>query len=138
MGGYYRDAAHSIDEPGLAEETKQELRRRRGLGPDDIFAHAAEAIEWAEGWPSGEVLRHLRRIIALTGPLDQPMELTEMQQRVASAYIRYARTKLIHDRVKAKAAKDEALIPFFERTKAALDKEWRAYRAAIKQLERLK
>ncbi|MGR3662307.1 MAG: hypothetical protein ACU0CA_14170 [Paracoccaceae bacterium] len=104
---------------------------RRGLGPDDIYAHAAELIEWAEEWPSGEVLRHLRKIITLTGPIDQPVELTEIQGKVVSAYVRYARTKLIHDRVTKNAADDKSNLPFNERTKAALDNEWRAYRAAV-------
>ncbi|MGJ0453950.1 MAG: hypothetical protein ACR65T_12095 [Methylocystis sp.] len=48
--GYYRDAARSKDEDGLGENLKQELRRRRGLEPDDVYAHAAEVIEWAQEW----------------------------------------------------------------------------------------
>lgn len=49
--GYYRDAALSKDEDGLSDIVKEELRRRRGLEDGDIYAHAAEAIEWAEEWP---------------------------------------------------------------------------------------
>lgn len=131
--GYYRDAAHSKDEDGLSEIVKDELRRRRGLEDGDIFAHAAEAIEWAEEWPSLEVLRHLRKIIALTGPIDRPTELTEPQAHVVAAYVRYARTKLIYDRVSTKAETDEALRPFAERTKAAAEKEWKHYRLTCKK-----
>lgn len=96
--GYYRDAAPSKDEDGLSEEAKAMLRQRRGLEDDDIYAHAAEIIEWLEEWPSGTVLRQLRKIIELTGPLDKPSELTNSQASVVAAYIRYARTKLIHER----------------------------------------
>lgn len=134
--GYYRDAALSKDEDGLSDAVKEELRRRRGLEDGDIYAHAAEAIEWAEERPPGEVLRHLRKIIALTGPIDRPVELTEPQARVATAYVRYARTKLIHDRVCPKAETDEALRPFAERTREALETEWRGYRTSIKKHER--
>lgn len=35
--GYYRDAARSKDEDGLGQEVKRELRRRRGLEPDDVM-----------------------------------------------------------------------------------------------------
>lgn len=129
--GYYRDAALSKDEDGLSDIVKEELRRRRGLEDGDIYAHAAEAIEWAEEWPPADVLRHLRKIIARTGMLDKPMELSEPQAQVVSAYVRYAHTKLIHDRVSKKAETDEALRPFAERTKIALKREWRGYRAAI-------
>lgn len=134
--GYYRDAALRKDEDGLSEIVKEELRRRRGLEDDDIYAHAAEAIEWAEGWPPAEVLRQIRKIIELTGPIDKAMELTEPQAKVIAAYVRYARTKLIHDRVSAKAETDEALRPFAERTRAALESEWRGYRTSIKKQER--
>lgn len=128
--GYYRDAALSKDEDGLSDIVKDELRRRRGLDDGDIYAHAAEAIEWAEEWPSAEVLRHLRKIIALTGPIDRPMELSEPQTQIIVAYVRYARTKMIHDRVSKQAEADETLCPFAERTKVVLEKEWRRYRAA--------
>lgn len=128
--GYYRDAALSKDEDGLSDVVKDELRRRRGLENGDIYAHAAEAIEWAEEWPSLEVLRHLRKIVALTGTLDRPMALPEPKAQVVTAYVRYARTKLIHDRVSKQAEADETLRPFAERTKVALEKEWRRYRAA--------
>lgn len=134
--GYYRDGALSKEEDGLSKSTKEELRRRRGLEDDDIYAHAAEVIEWAEEWPTGVVLRQLRKIIELTGPIDLPMELTESHSAVIAAYIRYARTKLIHDRVFEKAKSDETHRPFTERCKAALDKEWRGYRAASRKLQR--
>ena len=74
--GYYRDGALSIEEPGLSSKAKQALKNRRGIKPDDFYAHAAEVIEWAEEWPPGEVLRILRKIIALTGPLDVEPELS--------------------------------------------------------------
>lgn len=132
--GYYRDAALSKDEDGLSDTVKDELRRRRGLEDGDTYAHAAEAIEWAEKWPPAEVLRHLRKIIAITGPIDRPMELTDTQQVVVRAYVRYARTKLIHDRVSEEAETDKALQPLAERTKAAIEIEWRQYRNYVKNL----
>lgn len=135
--GYYRDAALSKDEDGLSDIVKDELRRRRGLEDADIYAHAAEAIEWAEEWPPADVLRHLRKIIALTGPIDMVMELTEPQAKVVAAYMRYARTKLIHGRVNAKAETDEAIRPFADRTKIAIEREWRSYRDTVKNLERM-
>ena len=128
--GYYRDAALSKDEAGLAQETIEELKSRKGLQPEDVFAHAAEAIEWAEEWPPRDVLRSIRKVIELTGPLDQPMELSQAQAHVVAAYVRYARTKLIHDRVAEKAKSDETRLVFAEKTKAVLEGEWRAYRAA--------
>lgn len=136
--GYYRDAAYTTDEPGLAEETKATLRRRRGLGPGDIYAHAAEVIVWAEKWPPGDVLRHLRKIIALTGPIDQPLELTDIELSVVSAYVRYAQTTLIHNRVVNSAENDETNRHFAERTRLAVVAEWRIYRAAVKKAERQK
>ncbi|MGD1922800.1 MAG: hypothetical protein ACFB03_01235 [Paracoccaceae bacterium] len=134
--GYYRDAALSKDEDGLSELSKEMLRERRGLSDEDVYAHSAEIIEWAEEWPSGTVLRQLRKIIELTGPIDVPLDLTGPQAVAIIAYVRYARTKLIHDRVADKAKTDETQIDFAERTKAALEKEWRAYRAAVKKMER--
>lgn len=96
--GYYRDAALSKDEDGLSEEAKAMLRQRRGLEDGDIYAHAAEIIEWLEEWPSGTVLRQQRKIIELTGPLDLPLRLSETQASVVNAYVCYARAKLINDR----------------------------------------
>lgn len=136
LAGYYRDGALSIDEPGLSPWAKQELRRRRGIGRDDIYAHAAEVIEWAEEWPSANVLRIIRKIIAITGHLDVEPNLSPARQDLLKTYIRYARTKLIHDRVKTEAETDETYIPSMERAKNALDAEWRAYRAAVKIVER--
>ena len=136
LTGYFRDAAGSIDEPGLGPEIRQELKRRRGLGAEDIFAHAAEAIEWAQEWPTAEVLRHIRKIIAMTGPLDREPEISAERADLLRAYIHYARTKLIHDRVNVKAESDETQIPFLERTQTTLDDAWRSYRAAAKHVER--
>lgn len=133
--GYYRDAAQSKDEDGLGEDVKRELKRRRGLAPEDVYAHAAEAIEWAQEWSPGAVLRHLRKIIALTGPLDTPMDLPNAQWQLVQAYVRYAQTSLISDRVKASAALDEARVPLSERVREALQQDWRAYRAAAKRVE---
>ena len=134
--GYYRDAAWSKDEDGLGEAARRELKRRRGLRPEDVYAHAAEAIEWAEDWPPASVLRHLRKIIALTGPLDSPMELSAVQERLVQAYVRYARTRLLHDRLKSNAALDSARASILEGVQEALQQDWRAYRAAAKQAER--
>ncbi|MHC0054155.1 hypothetical protein [Actibacterium sp. D379-3] len=113
--GYYRDAALSKEEDGLSEEAKAMLRQRRGLEDGDIYAHAAEIIEWLEEWPSGTVLRQLRKIIELTGPLDKPISLSARQADVVAAYVRYARAKLIHDRIKVTT--DDALTDFYRRSK---------------------
>ena len=51
-------------------------------------------------------------------------------------YVRYARTKLIHDRVSAKAETDESLRLFAERTKLSVEREWRNYRHVAKTSER--
>lgn len=110
---------------------KDELRRRRGLEDDNIYTHAAESIEWAKEWPSLEVLRHLRKIIALTWPIDREVELTESKARIVAAYVRYARTKLIHDRMEERVKEDDAMHSLAERTKTALEKEWRLYRSEI-------
>ncbi|MEM6497552.1 MAG: hypothetical protein AAF709_12595 [Pseudomonadota bacterium] len=125
--GYYRDAALSKDEDGLSEEAKAMLRNRRGLEDDDIYAHAAEIIEWLEEWPAGTVLRQLRKIIELTGPLDKPLRLSEPQAAVVAAYVRHARTKLIHQRVHEGAKTDEMKNDFAARTKVATDQAWAAY-----------
>lgn len=130
--GYYRDAALNKDEDGLSDIVKDELRRRRGLEDGDVYAHAAEVIEWAEEWPPAEVLRHLRKIIALTGPIDRKTELTKPQAQVLTAYVRYARTKLIYERVSTKSETDEALHSLAERTKEAFDREQRNYRSKSK------
>lgn len=108
---------------------------RRGLGDEDIYAHSAEAIVWAEEWPPSDVLRHLRKIIDLTGPIDLPMALSDHREAVVEAYVRYAKTKLLHDRLKAKAADDPTRLPRLENAQEALDKEWRKYRS-LKQQER--
>lgn len=83
-------------------------------------------------------MRHLRKIIALTGPLDIPMELSDVQMRLARAYVRYAQTSLIHDRVRRRAALDDPRLPILERIEETLQQDWRAYRAAAKQAERLR
>jgi len=134
--GYYRDAARSKDEEGLGEDLKRELRRRRGLTTEDVYAHTAEVIEWAQEWPPGAVLRHLRKIIALTGPLDAPMELSVEQQQLVRAYVRYAKTSLLYDRAKRSAARDGASAAFLERVQETLQQDWRSYRAATKRKER--
>ncbi|MEW5424767.1 hypothetical protein [Amorphus sp. 3PC139-8] len=136
LARYYRDGALSIDAPHFEPELRAQLRRRRGLGPDNIFAHAAEALDWYNEWPSGLVLRHLRKIIALTGPLDVPPDLSPPQQNRLRAYVRYARAQLIHHRAQEKAEADETWQPFLERTTTAVEAEWRNYRTASKQVER--
>lgn len=134
--GYYRDGALSFDEPGLAPIISERLRLRRGIREEDIQPHAAELIEWAEQWPPRLVLKHLRKIIELTGPLDQERQLSGPQLDKLNAYVRYARTELIHDRRQNSPETGEAQRHRIDRAKAALDNEWRAYRAASKRVER--
>jgi len=136
LSRYYQDGAVSFDEPGLAPEIKQQLKERRGIDEGDIYPHAAELIDWAEEWPSRLVLKHLRKIIELTGPLDVEPDLTNSEIKKLQTYVRYARTELIYDRLKTAPVIDEAQQSFIERTKVALDDEWRAYRAASKRVER--
>lgn len=134
--GYYRDAALSKDEDGLSEKAKDMLRNRRGLEDEDIYAHAAEIIEWLEEWPSGLVLRQLRKIIALTGPLDMPRDLTEMQAEMVQSYVRYARAKLIHGRVSEAAKTNDTKDYFAARTKAATEQAWIDFRSISRRLGR--
>ena len=134
--GYYRDGALNKDETGLSERVKAKLRLRRGLTDDDIYAHAAELTEWEEEWPPSLVLRQLRKIIALTGPIDVPLSLSELQSDMVAAYVRYARTQLILDRLTTSVETDPIKGDFLERTKAALDGHWKDYRAAVKRLHR--
>ena len=127
--GYYRDAALSKDEDGLSDEAKAMLRQRRGLEDGDIYAHAAEIIEWLEEWPPGTVLRQLRKIIELTGPLDKPLALSEEKAAIVAAYVRYARTKLIHERVSNTAKSKENQGPLLENTQLAVKRAWNDYRS---------
>ena len=133
---YYQNGARSLDDDGLASEVKQALRLRWGIREDNIFAHAAELIEWAEEWPPKVTLKHLRKIIALSGPLDVEPQLDELEEQKLSAYILYARTELIYRRIEETADNDEFQASFRDRIKASLDDAWRAYRAASKRVER--
>ncbi len=128
--GYYRDAALSKGEDGLSEEAKAMLHRRRGLEDSDIYAHAAEIIEWLEEWPPGTVLRQLRKIIELTGPLDKPLSLSEPQGAVVAAFVRYARTKLIHDRATENNAHPLDFGSSTANYERALHETYRIYRSA--------
>lgn len=134
--GYYRDAALNKDETGLSEKAKEMLRHRRGLEYGDIYSHAAEVIEWLEEWPSGTVLRQLRKIIDLTGPIDIPWNVSDSQAKVVFSYVRYARSKLLSDRSREKVAGDAIRAQFAERAMSAADKEWRSYRACLVQYNR--
>ena len=136
--GYYRDGANSFDEAGLAPVIRRRLRARRGIRDEDIRPHAAELIEWAEEWPPRLVLKHLRKIIELTGPLDEEPRQRSPELQKLQAYVRYARTALIHDRRKASPHTSEAHQALVDRATAALDNEWRAYRAASKRVDRSK
>lgn len=133
---YYTDGAPSIDDPGLSPEIGHGFKQRRGLRAAEVYPHSAELIEWAEAWPPRLVLKHLRRIIALSGPLDRSPALSEPEAERLHAYVVYARTELIHDRLSASPDKDEAQRSFAARTKLALEAYWRAYRAVCKRLER--
>lgn len=134
--GYYQDAALSKTEAGLSESVQEKLRQRRGLDDEDIYAHAAEVIEWEQEWPPNLVLRQLRKIIELTGPIDLPLDLSELQADVVAAYVRYARTQLILDRVTKGAETDPTKRDFLDRVKTAVDGYRKDYRAAVKRLSR--
>lgn len=133
---YYRDGALSFEEAGLSEAVKTALRERRGIPEDEIYPHAAELIEWAEEWPEKLVRKHIRKLIELTGPIDAPYELSRQRFEQVQAYVRYARTELIHDRAAASEDAGEFQRDYIDRAKAALDAEWRAYRTATKRVER--
>jgi len=134
--GYYENTALSKDEAGLTPEVMEALRARRGIRSEAIPLHAAELIDWAERWPPRLVARHIRTILALTGPLDDPAELSEADYERVRAYVRYARMALLHDRLKGKPDPDAAQRDQIARVKARLDELWRAYRAAAKRAER--
>lgn len=134
--GYYRDWALSLEEAGLRPEIVQALRERRGIPEDEVYPHAAELIEWAEEWPPKIVFKHLCKIIELTGPLGAPFDLTEAEYDKLRAYVRYARTNLIHDRAAASDDTSEFQLGYIARAKEALETEWQAYRAASKRVER--
>lgn len=134
--GYYTDGALSADEPSLGPTISEQLRKRRGIRAEDIYPHAAELIVWAEEWPPRLVLKHLHRIIALTGPLDAPWPLSSAQLDRVLAYARYARTELIHDRTNTLAAQDDSWQSFLERTQSEMERYRRAYRTASKKAER--
>ena len=134
--GYYRDGALSPDEAGLAPAVTKALRQRKGIREGELYPHAAEAIFWADEHPPALALKHLRKIIELTGPLDQPSALTEAEFEKLIAYVRYARTELVYERAKESAARDAAMSDYRDRAKVALDIEWNAYRAASRKVER--
>jgi len=133
---YYENTALSKEEPGLAPEVVEQLRTRRGIGPEAIPLHAAELIDWAESWPPRLIARHIRTILALTGPLDDPSELSEADYERVRAYVRYARMALLFDRLKGKPDPDAVRRDQIARVQARLDELWRAYRAAAKRAER--
>lgn len=136
--GYYRDAALSKDEEGLSEEAKAMLRQRRGLEEGDIYAHAAEIIEWLEEWPPGTVLRQLRKIIELTGPLDLPLEVDELQDAVVTAYVSYARSDLIYRRISrsAQCIEDEGMLASY--AEESVNRAWMNFRTLQRHRRRLR
>lgn len=133
---YYRNGAHSLDEHGLSPELQHQLRLRRGITDKNIYPHAAELIDWAEEWPAKLVLKHIGRVIDLSGPLDVEPELTGLQLHKLHAYVRYALVELILDRSEAAPSMDETQLDFIKRAKITLDDLWRAYRTISKQMER--
>lgn len=136
LSRYYQNGALSFDEDGLAPGVKDRLKQRRGIAESDIYPHAAELIEWAEEWSPRLVLKHLNKIIALTGPLDVEPALSEVQTARLHAYVRYARVELIHERCNAEPKPDQAQQEFVARIEITLDRTWRAYRTASKRVER--
>lgn len=134
--GYYENTGLSKDEPGLAPEVMEQLRARRGIRSEDIPLHVAELIDWAEAWPPRLVGQHIRTILGLTGPLDDPVALSDAEYERVLAYVRYARMVLLFDRLESKPEPDAARRDQIARVKARLDELWRAYRAATKRAER--
>jgi|GEM_PF-5228342 len=133
---YYDSGALSYEEDGLAPEITKQLKLRRGIRPDEIYPHAAELIDWAEEWPPRLVLKHIRMIVALTGPLDVSPNLSDLEIEKLQAYVRYARVQLVSWRLEQSTLQDEAQRAMISRAKTSLDQYWRAYRAAAKRLER--
>lgn len=136
LSRYYQNGALSFDEDGLASGVKDRLKQRRGIAESDIYPHSAELIEWAEEWSPRLVLKHLNKIVALTGPLDVEPALGETQAAKLHAYVRYARVELIHERCTAEPRRDQAQQDFVARIEITLDSTWRAFRAASKRVER--
>lgn len=134
--GYYENTALSKDEPGLTPELMKALRARRGIRPEAIPLHAAELIDWEESWPPRLVGQHIRTILSLTGPLDDPVALSHAEYERVLVYVRYARMALLHDRLKKTPDPDAARRDQTARVKSRLDALWRAYRAAAKRVER--
>ncbi|WP_193169958.1 hypothetical protein [Nisaea nitritireducens] len=134
--GYYTETPLSLDDQGMAEETTAALKARRGIRGEDIPYHAAEVIEWMAEFPPHLVHKHIAKIIDRTGPLDAARHLNGPEAKRLRAYIRFARTELVLARVAAQTEADETQRPFLERIRAAKVKEWRAYRAACKRVER--
>lgn len=136
LSRYYQNGALSFDEDGLASEVRDRLKQRRGIAESDIYPHSAELIEWAEEWSPRLVLKHLNKIIALTGPLDVEPILSETQLIKLHAYVRYARVELIYERCTTGSRRDQAQQDFIGRIEITLDSTWRAYRTASKRVER--
>lgn len=134
--GYYTETPGSVDDPGIAAEAALALKLRRGVRPEDIPLHTAEIIEWRDAFPPRLVLKHLRKVIELTGPLDAPRTLDVAEYDRMRAYVRYARTELIHDRVAISQNKDSFQSEYLVRAKVSLENQWRVYRAASKRVER--
>lgn len=133
---YYDSGALSYDEDGLGPEITEQLKRRRGIRPDEIYPHAAELIDWAEEWPPRLVLKHSRKIIDLTGPLDVTPNMSDLEIEKLQAYIRCARVELTLWRLEDSSLRDEAQRAIIGRAKDSLDRYRREYRTASKRLER--
>lgn len=126
--GYYRDASLTKIEKGLSKEAKAKLHQRRGLEDGDIYAHATEVIELLEEWPFSNVLRQLRKIIELTGPLDKLLALSEKQTQMVLTYVRCVRTKLIEERAANSTRNDEGQFEFADHVKLASERQRKSYR----------
>lgn len=136
LSRYYQNGAFSFDEEGLAPNVKQQLKLRRGIGEEDIYPHVAELIDWSEEWSPRLVLKHLNKIIALTGPLDIQPELTEAEIAQLYAYVGHARVELVYERCKSNAPKDGTQNDFLRRIETTLDDTMRGYKTASKRAQR--
>ncbi|MEM7776903.1 MAG: hypothetical protein AAF732_14945 [Pseudomonadota bacterium] len=135
LTGYYANGAYAKDEAGLSDVLQREIRLRRGIPQDHIYPHAAELIAWAQEWSPRLTLKHIKKIVSLTGPLDKPPALTDCEGQRLVAYINMAHIELLIDELLAGPVQDEAQRSLTARARERLEDYRRNYRAACKRIE---